>query len=142
MLEDRQGRLWFGTARGVSRYDGTGFTTPEAMRDWSVWSMAEDRQGRLWFVARQGKGVMRYDGARFTRDATIDDLGRDQLWSVHADRQGRLWFGTRGDGVRRYDGETWTRFTTEDGLAGDWICLLYTSPSPRDVEESRMPSSA
>ena len=24
----------------------------------------------------------------------------------------------------------------------DWACLLYTSPSPRDVEESRMPSSA
>ena len=24
----------------------------------------------------------------------------------------------------------------------DYICLLYTSPSPRDVEESRMPSSA
>ena len=23
-----------------------------------------------------------------------------------------------------------------------WRCLLYTSPSPRDVEESRMPSSA
>jgi len=26
----------------------------------------------------------------------------------------------------------------EGGIA----CLLYTSPSPRDVEESRMPSSA
>ena len=26
--------------------------------------------------------------------------------------------------------------------AEDYICLLYTSPSPRDVEESRMPSSA
>ena len=27
---------------------------------------------------------------------------------------------------------------------GDYftVCLLYTSPSPRDVEESRMPSSA
>ena len=24
----------------------------------------------------------------------------------------------------------------------DTICLLYTSPSPRDAEESRMPSSA
>ena len=23
-----------------------------------------------------------------------------------------------------------------------WICLLYTSPSPRDAHESRMPSSA
>ena len=39
------------------------------------------------------------------------------------------------------------------GLAREWsvpffettdsmLCLLYTSPSPRDVEESRMPSSA
>ena len=35
-----------------------------------------------------------------------------------------------------------------DGMTdGQWrrqhqLCLLYTSPSPRDVEESRMPSSA
>ena len=27
-------------------------------------------------------------------------------------------------------------------IAGTFACLLYTSPSPRDVEESRMPSSA
>ena len=27
-------------------------------------------------------------------------------------------------------------------LQGVYSCLLYTSPSPRDVEESRMPSSA
>ena len=27
-------------------------------------------------------------------------------------------------------------------LNNEWVCLLYTSPSPRDVEESRMPSSA
>ena len=27
-------------------------------------------------------------------------------------------------------------------LGWSWACLLYTSPSPRDVEESRMPSSA
>ena len=31
---------------------------------------------------------------------------------------------------------------TLDCSAGLWCCLLYTSPSPRDVEESRMPSSA
>ena len=34
-----------------------------------------------------------------------------------------------------YDGDTWVSDDTK-------ICLLYTSPSPRDVEESRMPSSA
>ena len=28
------------------------------------------------------------------------------------------------------------------GVVGYKICLLYTSPSPRDAHESRMPSSA
>ena len=30
----------------------------------------------------------------------------------------------------------------EVGLASGWTCLLYTSPSPRDKRQSRMPSSA
>ena len=33
------------------------------------------------------------------------------------------------------NGNTWAESEVKD-------CLLYTSPSPRDVEESRMPSSA
>ena len=32
------------------------------------------------------------------------------------------------------------RFKESNGL--DYICLLYTSPSPRDMYKSRMPSSA
>ena len=35
---------------------------------------------------------------------------------------------------------TWSMGPEEAGDRDD--CLLYTSPSPRDVEESRMPSSA
>ena len=31
---------------------------------------------------------------------------------------------------------------SEGGASWRYNCLLYTSPSPRDVEESRMPSSA
>ena len=33
-------------------------------------------------------------------------------------------------------------FKEGDSVVKDQVCLLYTSPSPRDVEESRMPSSA
>ena len=36
----------------------------------------------------------------------------------------------------------WMNALREAGLALIDDCLLYTSPSPRDVEESRMPSSA
>ena len=32
--------------------------------------------------------------------------------------------------------------TADDGLAQPTTCLLYTSPSPRDKRQSRMPSSA
>ena len=32
--------------------------------------------------------------------------------------------------------------TLADGLIRECICLLYTSPSPRDLSTSRMPSSA
>ena len=32
------------------------------------------------------------------------------------------------------------RFGVPDGIS--WRCLLYTSPSPRDLSTSRMPSSA
>ena len=32
--------------------------------------------------------------------------------------------------------------TARDDHAGYWDCLLYTSPSPRDLSTSRMPSSA
>ena len=35
---------------------------------------------------------------------------------------------------------TCEKVAVDDNLSGG--CLLYTSPSPRDVEESRMPSSA
>ena len=31
---------------------------------------------------------------------------------------------------------------SEAGINVDMICLLYTSPSPRDRQKSRMPSSA
>ena len=36
----------------------------------------------------------------------------------------------------------WDDWSESNVPLGTITCLLYTSPSPRDVEESRMPSSA
>ena len=42
-----------------------------------------------------------------------------------------------------YTGKNHKIAEVHDGAATmDWICLLYTSPSPRDRQKSRMPSSA
>ena len=47
-----------------------------------------------------------------------------------------LWGCLEDKGVYDYD------FDVAPEIKIDTVCLLYTSPSPRDVEESRMPSSA
>ena len=36
----------------------------------------------------------------------------------------------------------WTFSLSEEVVDWGWLCLLYTSPSPRDRTRSRMPSSA
>ena len=51
------------------------------------------------------------------------------------------WFARQRDKfIKKFGENIWYRF--HGTLDYVWICLLYTSPSPRDVEESRMPSSA
>ena len=44
--------------------------------------------------------------------------------------------------VKKTTKKTSKKKTTTKKTTAKKTCLLYTSPSPRDVEESRMPSSA
>ena len=63
----------------------------------------------------------------------------------------KVWLDTNGNGIQDA-GEIGVADVTvtltgagEDGILGtadDTTCLLYTSPSPRDLSTSRMPSSA
>ena len=51
------------------------------------------------------------------------------------------------DTLTEVDGRTYTygggfESWSASGVTGVWACLLYTSPSPRDLSTSRMPSSA
>jgi len=82
-------------------------------------------------------GVSAQDRATTIRCAAAKDAGPEMIHSpghvfpLRASRNGV--FERRGHTEGTVDLMT---------LAGFSSCLLYTSPSPRDVEESRMPSSA
>ena len=52
----------------------------------------------------------------------------------------KLQLGILADQFLDYLREQRYKFKLE--FAGDYLCLLYTSPSPRDPTKSRMPSSA
>ena len=66
---------------------------------------------------------------------TTGQMARASRWFQRFGAWGLLlsWMPLIGDPLTLAAGLLGVRF---------WRCLLYTSPSPRDVEESRMPSSA
>ena len=102
-------------------------------------SYARDKDPRVKQVSASIAGswqavqIIRPDGTRF---ADIRPLVRLNVVVV-AEKNGRMESGSSGTGGRfMFDPYLNPKMWEAE------VCLLYTSPSPRDVEESRMPSSA
>ena len=83
-------------------------------------------QGQLWFD-QTNKTLKVYDGSKFKPAGGPTTTTTAPTGAVVGD----LWFDTTNTQLYVYTGSAWTL-----------ICLLYTSPSPRDRQKSRMPSSA
>ena len=94
--------------------------------DGTLWTMGFNYQGNL------GQNNTRPPGNYSSPTQVGTDTNWDQLintWKAKA--------------AIKTDGTLWSWGSSVYGAPGqNNICLLYTSPSPRDVEESRMPSSA
>ena len=76
-----------------------------------------------------------------------DDSGDGASWTdAKQSIQAALDVAANGDTVWVTNGAYFTGSgcgsTNADDLSGAYPCLLYTSPSPRDRQKSRMPSSA
>ena len=78
-------------------------------------------------------------GKSFKTDCTIPREELSYLRIRYVDLQGKTQDGEMV--VNRRIAET-VLSIFQELYAAKYPCLLYTSPSPRDVEESRMPSSA
>jgi ligand-binding sensor domain-containing protein len=124
MLQDRAGRVWFGSGphafEGICLYDGTTLTHFKPKNEGWIRNMLEDKNGTIWFGTRH-YGTWRYDGTRLTPFAGKEGIGSPML----EDRAGNLWFGGEEKlssvesegGIWRYDGKAFTNFTTRDGLS-------------------------
>ena len=78
-----------------------------------------------------GKG-----GFHVHRSYDLDNNGLEEVLVLNSRNTSAMWIETS------LSGENDTLWAYSLGNSGAFACLLYTSPSPRDFEASRMPSSA
>ena len=96
----------------------------------------------LFFSTDESDGDFETDDSESTRDSSRDSQPiRHRVFMAKQKRNVRKGKSSvHGDGAG-VDGDSASNATGVICKTSK-TCLLYTSPSPRDVEESRMPSSA
>ena len=72
--------------------------------------------------------------------ASTRNVGKLLVQGLH--RMEYRGYDSAGIALHQFDGVAHLRTLGKVQLLEDKICLLYTSPSPRDLSTSRMPSSA
>lgn len=71
-LQDSKGYLWFGTDKGVARFDGVKFsvfTTSDGMADNIVYDIFEDSKKRIWFSCNNGNACYYYDNKFWNKNS-------------------------------------------------------------------------
>lgn len=124
VLQRRDGHLWFGTYRGVGRFDGARFTSlvvtnlPQ-LRHEQVRALHETRDHALW-IGTEEAGLYRMKEGVVTQFPLSP---RRRLRCFLESEDGSLWIGT-ADGLGRYkDGElTW--LTVKEGLPDPIVICL------------------
>ena len=112
---DLSKNLWIGTEKGISKYDGTSFTTyiPVSgnLTNNYIESFAVDKNGNVWAAIYQS-GLWMFNGTSWVKQ--YED--QTDFCAMAVDKKGHLWAGSSTSGVWRYNGSSWTQYTTNDSL--------------------------
>jgi ligand-binding sensor domain-containing protein len=124
-IEDRRGRLWAATARGIYQFDGTKWrpVIPED-RSHAV-TLTEGVDGSVW-AGTLNNGLWRViDGnapdAKPHLYTKAEGLSSNQIRSLYQDFDGTLWIGTSGGGLAMFRNGVFQSYSARDGLLSDNI---------------------
>ena len=126
LLEDRSGRLWIGTDRGLYwRQAGRSERVAESRLDTYIWSIHQDVHGALW-VGTRGNGLARLDASGWRYYDRRSGFPNDVVRQVIDDGSGGVWAATSGGGLAHLvGGEVDTVVNSANGLQGDSFYWLH-----------------
>lgn len=133
-LQDSTGYMWFGTSRGLSRYDGYEFknyTASDGLPSNSIIKMFYDRFGRIWFATYDGL-LSYYEKGEFhifEQNDTLAVLSRNYyILDLFVDENKSLWIMPALGGIYEFtkDGEVYNKLPNHS----------YKSFYFRDIGES------
>jgi len=96
--EDKYGKIWFGTAKGVSVYDKEKFTNYPIKNNNPTFDWNETH-GDLWFYAGEEDGINRFDGMNmnyliFPKPKNENPDNSYGVTDISIDRNGKIWIAT------------------------------------------------
>jgi len=121
---DQLGNKWFGTAAGISKFDGNNWTTYTTNGNFindAISCIAVDLQNNVWFGGMGG--VLKFDGVNWILFSAPNPLLNEGVRDIVADKQGNIWIGVNG-GLSKFDGVTWTNFTIANGLTNNSVSAI------------------
>jgi hypothetical protein len=116
-IEDREGRIWVGTDRGVQYYDGykwTKYTVKDGLADGDVRAILQARDGTMWFGTK--KGISRFNGREWKTFGKEEGVPGPTSWDGFVQLQdGSIWASLFNkvditdsqQGIVRFDGDRW-----------------------------------
>ena len=104
VFQDKSGFLWFGTSKGLFRFDGINqqrFMAENGLPDDNVTAIAQDSGGIIWTGHKNGNLAVINKGTikKFNPD---EGSASKPVSKILFDKNGVLWFSTLGDGMYFY----------------------------------------
>lgn len=118
VFQDKTGLMWYGTNKGLFKFDGTNFrrfTPADSLPDENVTALAEDSLGRIWTGHKNG-ALSYLVKDHFVRFNPPEGLGSQEVSDILFDRKGCLWYSTLNDGLYYFMQGRLYRLDDQEGL--------------------------
>ncbi|HLG17055.1 MAG TPA: two-component regulator propeller domain-containing protein [Blastocatellia bacterium] len=132
IFQDSEGWMWFGTDKGIARFNGAEFKSSatsgspyEKLGGEDVRSIAEDHGGTIWFATP--RGVRRIGKYGDDRGSVIEGVDARH---IQVDSRGLVWIAT-STGLFMFDGGKYGAFNRSHGLQSDDVKATAEDKSGR-----------